>query len=48
MNRRRSCLLDSVEAGRVNAGELSDDARKKLTDPSTNRSLERARKLLSK
>ncbi len=45
---RRDALLDAVEGGRVTAAELGDEARKKLTDPSTNRSYERARKLLSK
>ena len=45
---RRDALLDNIEAGRVTATELGEEARKKLTDPSRNRSYERARKLLAK
>ena len=45
---RRDALLDNIEAGRVTASELGEEARKKLTDPSRNRSYERARKLLAK
>ena len=45
---RRDALLESIEAGRVSTAELGDEARRKLTDPSINRSHQRARKLLSK
>jgi hypothetical protein len=45
---RRDALLDNVEDGRVTVAELGDEVKKKLTDPSANRSYERARKLLSK
>jgi hypothetical protein len=45
---RREALLDNVATGRITVAELGDGVRKKLTDPSANRSHERAKKLLSK
>ena len=43
---RRDALLGCVENRVVTAAELGDEVRKKLIDPSANRSYERARKVL--
>jgi hypothetical protein len=45
---RRDALLDSLESRQIPPSELDDEVKKRLIDPSVNRSYERAKKLLSR
>lgn len=45
---RRAALLDAIEAGKIAAADVGEDARKALLDPERNKSHERAKALLAR